>query len=253
VAKDLLREKFSEFFVEVQRQAEAVRSGSAGPQAAQDALLRLLREQKSEVERKVGTLPDAFRRAQYAMVCLADDVFTLHVGDRAFHDWWESQPLERNYEEFKTQIGGGQIFKLVDGLIARKKAGNASRDDEHLAPIYYSILSLGFVGRHSKDYRGGDVPKGVEARKKLLYEHFGGFGEGGGRAEVDVISPQPYATVRSGGNQGPLAVPSPGRSLIFLVIVAVLASLAFAISVRSLRKDIVRNLDEIRTRPASDR
>lgn len=258
MARDWLAEKFTEFYLEVQRQVSAIRHGRSapvddgeeapeegrrshrGPHPSWDAVSAVLRRQEQELREGVGVGFEVYKQAQYAMVCLAHDVFTLHLGDWPGRDGWLSQPLEKEF--FGHTIGGGEVFEKIKKLLGRRDS--PSRDTREIAQIYYNILSLGFLGKYHEKARGGKPPPEIEGYRKELQAAFEGFGTGGDEPK-SVISTQPYATVRAGSPVSPITPPAPGRSLAFLGIAAVLLGLTLFLSVRQLRSGIERSCDSI--------
>lgn len=102
-------------------------------------LASLLQRQYERARQYGGTYrADSYRRAQYVMVALADDIF-LHM------DWqgrmiWVENLLESKI--FNTHNAGEVFFDNIDDILQEQNP------DTDLAALYLMALSLGFKGKY---------------------------------------------------------------------------------------------------------
>jgi type VI secretion system protein ImpK len=95
--------------------------------------------------------------AVYIMVSIADELF-LNL-DWIGKQYWEEHMLE--YEFFKTQIAGNQIFNRINELLQNR---NFPAD---IAKIYLETLAFGFKGK----FRGtSSETEEIKALRKQLYD-----------------------------------------------------------------------------------
>lgn len=210
-----LEERFSEFYVEVERQRRLVQSGrwarakeaytaeapegeSLGPNPVWDAIARTLRRQEAEASR-AGAAAQYYRDAEYAMVALADEIF-LNL-DWTGREEWEDRLLETEF--FNSQIAGEKLFDNVDAILGRRDPGEAE-----VARIYYLALRLGFQGR----YRGDDLSAIEKVQRNLLGRFYK-------QDRVERVSPQAYEHTQT-GVEG-LLIPSARKAVAVLAIVVV--------------------------------
>jgi type VI secretion system protein ImpK len=146
-------EKFQQFHTELMRLQERLREGNFAYDADQPAdarnavlsasaawrrIVSVLERQEQEAIRQGGDLGlELYKRAQYAMAALADEVF--------------------------LNLAGEELFERIHDLLHNRDAGQ-----NELARIYLSVLALGFQGR----YRGrADAHAELEVIRRRLY-HF---------------------------------------------------------------------------------
>ncbi|HEX7154205.1 MAG TPA: DotU family type IV/VI secretion system protein [Thermoanaerobaculia bacterium] len=155
-----LIDKFQQFYSEVVRMKAQVsegswafdggdaaaaveaRVGASTPGAVWRRLLSVLERQAEEAGRNGGDVAVAiYRRAQYAMAALADEIF-LHL-DWPGRETWRSTLLESRL--FSSHRAGEELFTRIEEMLR-------DRDDSHveLARVYLMVLALGFQGK----YRG---------------------------------------------------------------------------------------------------
>ena len=255
MAESWLQRKFTEFFVEVQRQAVAIRTGrwelgeepqrvremedyrGKGPDAAWDAIAMVIRRQEAEARETQAVVPEVYKEAQYAMVCLAHDVFVVQLGDWPGRQGWLDMPLEKAF--FNSNAGGGEIFRRISKVLSRHDPA-----DRDLARVYFNMLSLGFVGKYGGRSAAGRTPPEIEDLRKRLSGAYDGFGGRVGEVTGE-ISRQPYETVKTGEADGKVRMPGAGQSLFFLAVAAGILILVMLISVKWLRSDIEGSLNEI--------
>jgi type VI secretion system protein ImpK len=168
-----LIDRFQQFHGEVARLRARVAEGSWVFQGDTDTAVNEPRESPSGVWRKlVGLLErqsldagrdggdfglEVYRRAQYAMAALADEIFINLAW--AGRDAWREHLLEAKL--FGSHGAGEQLFERIDNLL---------RDHDtlyrELARIYLMVLALGFQGRH----RGRpDCDEVIESYRRRLY------------------------------------------------------------------------------------
>lgn len=112
-------------------------------------LLDIFEEQKQMVSGDAN-LEKLYERVKYVLVVLADEI--LINSNWAYSSAWEDEILE--WEFFKTRIAGEEFFNLLE---------SEGEKDEELAEIYYTALSLGFVGQYA------DSPTRIFDLKRRLY------------------------------------------------------------------------------------
>jgi type VI secretion system protein ImpK len=166
-------EKFQQFHTELMRLQERLRDGSIAYDAEQPAdarsavlsasaawrrIVAILERQEQEAVRHGGDLAlQVYKRAQYAMAALADEIF-LNL-DWAGREAWRQNLVEAKL--FGTHRAGEELFERIDDLLRDRDAGQAE-----IARIYLSALALGFQGK----YRGRpDVEHELEVIRRRLY------------------------------------------------------------------------------------
>ena len=170
-----LIEKFQQFHAEVIRLKARVTAGAwvfqgeetAGlaesvaresPTAVWRRLVSLLERQSLDAGHQGGDFAvDIYRRAQYAMAALADEIF-LHV-DWVGRESWRDHLLEAKF--FGTHRAGEELFERIEDLLHDRDALFAE-----LARVYLMVLGLGFQGR----YRGKpDAEETIAVYRRRLF------------------------------------------------------------------------------------
>jgi type VI secretion system protein ImpK len=171
-----LIEKFHEFHDELLRLKTQVESGNwvfdgampagaaAVPEAAPSAvwrrLLALLERQSFEAGRDGGDFAvQIYRRAQYVMAALADEVF-LHL-DWPGREAWGEHLLE--FRLFKTHRAGEEVFERIETLLHE---GDSAYSE--LGRVYLIVLALGFQGKYRE---AADSAGQIESYRGRLF-HF---------------------------------------------------------------------------------
>lgn len=210
-----LLDRFQDFYREVLRLRESVSQGAwvfdaersaapsaqntpggdTAPTAVWRTLLTLLERQALEAGRSGGDFAlEIYRRAQYAMAALADEVF-LNL-DWAGREAWRDHLLEARL--FGSHRAGEELFERIEELLR-------DRDTVYgeLARVYLTVLALGFQGR----YRGQpDGERELDSYRRRLFRFI--FGRdpqtvtpgGGGERLV----PQAYASTLDEGARSTL-------------------------------------------------
>ncbi len=118
---------------------EGENSESERVHTVQAKLIKILEEQVLESRRQGGEYGvDYYKKAQYAMAALADEVFlTMSWTGR---ELWKSSLLE--FKFFGTHVAGEMLFEKIEELLK-------DRDPAHIeiAAIYLMALSMGFRGK----------------------------------------------------------------------------------------------------------
>ncbi|MEO8381188.1 MAG: DotU family type IV/VI secretion system protein [Acidobacteriota bacterium] len=191
-------EKFQQFHTELMRLEERLREGGLSfdaeavadarsttgltPSAAWRRVVAVLERQETEAVRQGGDLAlELYKRAQYAMAALADEVF-LHL------DWHGREAWRQNLIEaklFDSHRAGEELFERIDDLLRERDAGLTE-----LARVYLSVLALGFQGK----YRGRpDAEQELEVIRRRLYRFIFGRDPRVVRGRESLV-PQAYAT-----------------------------------------------------------
>jgi len=152
-----LIDKFQQFYGEVLKLQARVAAGawifsgneSATESAAKESpsavwrrLVSILERQSLDAGLEGGDFAvEIYRRAQFAMAALADEVF-LNL-EWAGRDAWREHLLEAKF--FNTHRAGEEMFERIEDLLRDKDSLYAE-----LGRIYLMVLALGFQGR----YRG---------------------------------------------------------------------------------------------------
>ncbi len=173
-----LLEQFQEFYREVIRQKALIadrgkKIASAPPseptiaekgtfRAVQSDLIRLLEEQVLSARRRGDELGVAYyKKAQYVMVALADEIFLqLKWSGQAL---WQDNLLELKF--FNSHVAGENIFELIERLI--KERDQAMNE---LAAVYLLGLTLGFRGKYRREYAGGRLNQYRSQLFSLIYD-----------------------------------------------------------------------------------
>ncbi len=195
---DWLLKKFREFYVELHRQRRLAESGGGQAQTpppaphetaadgwgsferaqagasgnqTHDALVWLLRRQEQEAARAIEFERAAYKKAQYAMVALADDIF-LRQTDWAGSAVFRERPLELElFPDRKAPRAAEEFYERARDLIDSPDPANAA-----VCEVYFWAMALGFEGIHkrSSDMHGmtkrqllDRFSKGLEQPKRL--------------------------------------------------------------------------------------
>lgn len=256
MAQRWLQKQFRDFFVEVERQRAAIRAGrwayqqddqapfdpkhagQRGPNPVWEALANLLRRQAEKAGESGASGLQLYKRAQYAMIALADEIFIAGTGDWAGRKDWNTYPLELAF--FNTRAAGETVFRNIEELLARRDPG-----ERDLAEIYFNVLSLGFQGRYFVASRqkapGARGNTKIDELRRRLYSCFGGERD----ASAGWVSAQPYKYIesRAMGAQ----IPNVLQSVMFLGIAIgflMLAGIGFS---SLLRGGVTNNVKDINT------
>ena len=191
-------EKFQQFHTELTRLEDRLREGSIAfdaeaapdarsatgltPSAAWRRVVAVLERQETDAVRQGGDLAlELYKRAQYAMAALADEVF-LHL------DWHGREAWRQNLIEaklFGSHRAGEELFERIEDLLRDRDAGQAE-----LARVYLSVLALGFQGK----YRGKpDADHELEVIRRRLYRFIFGRDPRVVRGR-EALVPQAYAS-----------------------------------------------------------
>ncbi len=166
-------EKFQQFHAELVKLQERLRDGNAAfdfdapadvrgaglsASAAWRRILSILERQEQDAVRQGGDLGlEIYKRAQYAMAALADEIF-LNM-DWPGRDAWRQNLVEAKL--FGTHRAGEELFERIDALLRDRDTGQAE-----IARVYLSVLALGFQGK----YRGRpDAEQEIEVIRRRLY------------------------------------------------------------------------------------
>jgi type VI secretion system protein ImpK len=115
-------------------------------------LLTVLDRQSRDVQAAAtGAELEAYRRARYAMVALADEIFILELHWPGAEHWPEHL-LEHTVE--RSRVAGRRFFTLVEDLMG---VGERTALDADLAAVLLLAMQLGFQGMY----------RGPEGRQKL--------------------------------------------------------------------------------------
>lgn len=119
--------------------------------------------------RKDPRLDALYQKAKYPLVILADEI--LLNSDWAHAGTWERDPLEQKH--FNTNIGGDKVFMIAEEL---------RHDEDELAAILYTAVSLGVKGRYHRK------PEKLQEIKSKLYRQLGEY-----LGDVqDIVTPEAY-------------------------------------------------------------
>lgn len=205
-----LLDRFQDFYREVLRLKQSVGQGNwvFDAQAAQSApvtsavtpvedlsptavwrtLLALLERQALEASRSGGDFAlEVYRRAQYAMAALADEVF-LHL-DWPGREAWRSNLLESRL--FGSHRAGEELFERIEELLH-------DRDNVYseLARVYLTVLALGFQGK----FRGHpEAERELESYRRRLFRFIFGRDPQAVRGD-ERLMPEAYASTLDEGS-----------------------------------------------------
>jgi type VI secretion system protein ImpK len=225
-----LVEKFQQFHADLDRMVARVAHGAwlfEGADAALDPdapgerastvavwrkLLTILERQALEAGREGGDVALAvYRRAQYAMVALADETF-LNL-DWIGRNSWREHLLETRL--FGTHTAGGELFDRIDELLRERDPVN-----NELARVYLAVLALGFQGK----FRGsGDADQDLAGYRRRLFRFIFGREPQAVRGNEPLV-PQTYSATRDERHAIELPYLRPWILAFILTIVAWLAA-----------------------------
>lgn len=186
-------EKFQQFHTELLRLQERLREGHAFDDTPADArgaalsasaawrrILNVLERQEQEAIRHGGDLGlELYKRAQYAMAALADEVF-LNL-DWPGRDAWRQNLVEAKL--YGSHRAGEELFERIDDLLRDRDSGH-----NEIARVYLSVLALGFQGK----YRGrADAESELEVIRRRLYRFIFGRDPKVVRGR-EAVAPQAY-------------------------------------------------------------
>ena len=254
MAQRWLLKKFTEFFVEVQRQKQAIAAGKwafreddpvpfdpqnpsgRGPNPVWESIAFILRRQAEEARESGASGSQLYREAQYAMAALADELFIVGVKEWPGRDDWHAYPLERAL--FGTQVAGEDVFQRMDRLLARMDPG-----ERDLAEIYFNILTLGFRGRYAvlgkKRASATSIPPEITEYCTRLHRFFAGRGE----EHASRVSPQAYEHTDARTSGG--LIPSAAQALILLGLVVAVLWLSSRVLNKMFVSGIVESIEKI--------
>lgn len=177
--------------------------GEPAPSAVWRALLALLERQSLAAGRGGADFAaDLYRRAQYAMAALADEVF-LHL------EWSGREPWRNNLLEarlFGSHRAGEELFTRIEELLRDREVVL-----QDLARVYLMVLAAGFQGklrgqrdgeREIEAYRQrlyrfvfGRSPKAVHGQERLVPQAYAATLDKGGAARLPHLRPWIWAVV----------------------------------------------------------
>lgn len=199
--------RFAAFYEDVARIKLAVQRGElmrllqpAAPHAEMAAhdlaalvaarLLGLLDRQARDVAATATEAElDAYRRARYVMVALADEIFILNLAWPAAEHWPEHL-LEHTVE--RSRVAGRRFFDLAQALIDCRAPTPLDVD---LASVLLLALQLGFEGK----YRGREGRRMLAEYRAKLYK-LASAGELGARREHVFAQAYDYTVVTDRDN-----------------------------------------------------
>jgi type IV/VI secretion system ImpK/VasF family protein len=143
-------------------------AADAGPDATPDAaaealshrLSELLDLQAAEAKWMGGEASERYPDAQYAMVALADEIFT-------YAEWegkgsWPKFSLEQRM--YRTHSADLELFRRIDKLLKDSPDSAIARD---LARVYLLVLAAGFQGK----WRPFGLTRPLSEYRRRLYEY----------------------------------------------------------------------------------
>jgi type VI secretion system protein ImpK len=187
-----LLERFHEFYREVLSLKERVKEDAYALEEVRRRLTFLLERQALEAGRGGGDFGlEVYRRAQYAMAALADEIF-LHLpwsGQEA----WRNRLLEAHF--FGSHRAGEELFERMDRLVQDSDA--AYRE---LGRVYLAVLALGFQGRYRND---PEAPRKIEEHRSRLFRFIFGRDPEAIRGQARLM-PEAYAATLDEGRTSTL-------------------------------------------------
>ena len=164
----------------------------ASPSAVWRSLVSLLERQALDAGRSGGDFAvEVYRRAQYAMAALADEVF-LHL------DWpgriaWREHLIETRL--FGSHRAGEELFERIEELLRDSDVVYAD-----LGRVYLMVLGLGFQGK----FRGrDDAERDLEGYRRRLFRFVFGRDPEAVRGRERLV-PQAYSATLTEGAGGTL-------------------------------------------------
>jgi type IV/VI secretion system ImpK/VasF family protein len=232
-----LRHCLCEFVTELHRQrrlAEEKRPAGGGEEApdtgfetVQRALMDLLRIHEEEAGAMPRLRGEPFRKAQYAMVALADEIFIKHMPGWEGARLWEDHPLE--VEIFGGQEAADRFFVHAEEILQ-----GTDQVDRALAEVYYYALCLGFEGMHDAKER---------ARVQRLLLAHASPGERQTRDVDGLLTPQAYEGRHTESRAGLL--PTAWRAVGVLAAVALVAVVVFTIVYFEYTREVTQKREAI--------
>jgi type VI secretion system protein ImpK len=226
-----LLDRFQEFYREVLRLKERVKEDPYALEEVRRSLTFLLERQALEAGRGGGDFGlEVYRRAQYAMAALADEIF-LHLpwsGQEA----WRNRLLEAHF--FGSHRAGEELFERIEKLVQDSDA--AYRE---LGRVYLSVLALGFQGRFRND---PEAPRKLQEYRERLFRFIFGRDPEAVRGQARLV-PEAYAATLDEGRTSTLPHLKPW--IWALVLVTVLWIAGGHLLWRSVLADIRPLVDEI--------
>lgn len=135
-------------------------SPDAAAAAQSEQLKNMLDLQAAEAQWMGGEARDRYPDAQYAMACMADELFT--------HMEWDGQSAWKNHllevKLFRSHAADVELFKRIDKLLKESPNSHVARD---LARVYLMVLAAGFQGK----YRPFGLPRALAQYRQRLYEY----------------------------------------------------------------------------------
>ncbi len=185
-------------------------------------LLDIFEEQKQMVGGDAN-LEKLYERVKYVLVVLADEI--LINSNWAYSSAWEDEILE--WEYFKTRIAGEEFFNLLE---------SEGEKDEDLAEIYYTALSLGFVGQYA------DSPTKILDLKRRLYRMLPGrFSDQDAR-----ITPDAYYVGEGAGDPYKSLI-NLGRIVLVCATILIGMLIIYPVIKRSITRDLRGYLVEMKS------
>jgi type VI secretion system protein ImpK len=241
-----LIDQLQEYYREVLRLRERVAKGTwvfedgeraadpeagASPSAVWRSLVALLDRQALDAGRSGGDFAvEIYRRAQYAMAALGDEVF-LHL-DWLGREAWREHLIETRL--FGSHRAGEELFERIEDLLRNSEVVYAD-----LGRVYLMVLGLGFQGK----FRGReDADRELAGYRRRLFRFVFGRDPEAVRGQERLI-PQAYSVTLSEGAGGRLPHLKP-----WLWAIAVLLALWLAGSQllwRRATRDLRPIVDEI--------
>jgi type VI secretion system protein ImpK len=138
--------------------AAAANEPRESPSGVWRKLVAVLERQSLDAGREGGDFGlEIYRRAQYAMTALADEIF-INL-DWAGRDAWREHLLEAKL--FGSHRAGEELFERMDALLRNHDALYGE-----LARIYLMVLALGFQGK----FRGRpDAAESIDSYRRRLF------------------------------------------------------------------------------------
>lgn len=157
------------------------------------ALVGLLNRQEAEVRRTGGEYAAAlYRRAQYVMAALADEVF-LYL-EWPGREAWRTQLIE--HKLFKTYNAGEEVFRRIEAVLRTRDPA-----DSELARIYLMALALGFRGA----LRGPGGQARIDWYRRELYMFLTSRDPGVPRDPQSMFPEAYQSNIETGGSAGRLS------------------------------------------------
>lgn len=135
-------------------------SPDAAAAAQSEQLKNMLDLQAAEAQWMGGEAKDRYPDAQYAMACMADELFTYMEWDG--QSAWKNHLLE--VKLFRSHAADVELFKRIDKLLKDSPNSHVARD---LARVYLMVLAAGFQGK----YRPFGLPRALAQYRQRLYEY----------------------------------------------------------------------------------